>query len=102
MIRRPPRSTLFPYTTLFRSDDLRPAPILEVHDDPAFVAVDGPEARAFHPLSGAHSAGGVTSRRFPLHPLRPQVTPKHRAKRSGHHLGKVENSDTPERPVSWD
>src|SRR3712207_6634815 len=25
MIRRPPRSTLFPYTTLFRSLDLRPA-----------------------------------------------------------------------------
>src|SRR5256885_4335833 len=25
MIRRPPRSTLFPYTTLFRSDPLRPA-----------------------------------------------------------------------------
>src|SRR5258708_19938119 len=24
MIRRPPRSTLFPYTTLFRSDDTRP------------------------------------------------------------------------------
>src|SRR2546422_2838007 len=24
MIRRPPRSTLFPYTTLFRSDDERP------------------------------------------------------------------------------
>src|SRR3712207_8902368 len=24
MIRRPPRSTLFPYTTLFRSDDLAP------------------------------------------------------------------------------
>src|SRR3712207_7175961 len=23
MIRRPPRSTLFPYTTLFRSDDMR-------------------------------------------------------------------------------
>src|SRR3712207_7028278 len=28
MIRRPPRSTLFPYTTLFRSlDGLRPLPI---------------------------------------------------------------------------
>src|SRR3989475_7776215 len=27
MIRRPPRSTLFPYTTLFRSNDLAP-----VHD----------------------------------------------------------------------
>src|SRR5438309_9087036 len=25
MIRRPPRSTLFPYTTLFRSNQLRPA-----------------------------------------------------------------------------
>src|SRR5258707_1969340 len=24
MIRRPPRSTLFPYTTLFRSNDLEP------------------------------------------------------------------------------
>src|SRR3712207_8172222 len=28
MIRRPPRSTLFPYTTLFRSDFLR-----EIHED---------------------------------------------------------------------
>src|SRR3712207_6859174 len=26
MIRRPPRSTLFPYTTLFRSSACRPAP----------------------------------------------------------------------------
>src|SRR6202022_4793230 len=26
MIRRPPRSTLFPYTTLFRSRHLRPVP----------------------------------------------------------------------------
>src|SRR5258708_13822767 len=37
MIRRPPRSTLFPYTTLFRSlvfDDQRPrAESLLVHDD---------------------------------------------------------------------
>src|SRR5258707_9909987 len=27
MIRRPPRSTLFPYTTLFRSLPLRPRPL---------------------------------------------------------------------------
>src|SRR5258708_12911597 len=34
MIRRPPRSTLFPYTTLFRSPPLRPGAyvLLEVHD----------------------------------------------------------------------
>src|SRR3989442_6618316 len=31
MIRRPPRSTLFPYTTLFRSHTFRPSPIDE-HD----------------------------------------------------------------------
>src|SRR3989442_6866215 len=29
MIRRPPRSTLFPYTTLFRSDHLEPARLRE-------------------------------------------------------------------------
>src|SRR5690348_17452215 len=34
MIRRPPRSTLFPYTTLFRSERLR-----ERRGDPAVVAV---------------------------------------------------------------
>src|SRR3712207_7397742 len=39
MIRRPPRSTLFPYTTLFRSFDVRPATtdgrdhVLEPGDD---------------------------------------------------------------------
>src|SRR3712207_7345841 len=30
MIRRPPRSTLFPYTTLFRSDEERVVSILRV------------------------------------------------------------------------
>src|SRR3712207_8099514 len=33
MIRRPPRSTLFPYTTLFRSREAVPA-------DPSFSALD--------------------------------------------------------------
>src|SRR5687768_17991133 len=31
MIRRPPRSTLFPYTTLFRSADARPPAISPAH-----------------------------------------------------------------------
>src|SRR3712207_8096765 len=34
MIRRPPRSTLFPYTTLFRSED-RAAGLLHRHGVPA-------------------------------------------------------------------
>src|SRR3712207_7169906 len=35
MIRRPPRSTLFPYTTLFRSDSLVWGKSPNVHHDPA-------------------------------------------------------------------
>src|SRR3712207_8831945 len=33
MIRRPPRSTLFPYTTLFRSLSTRPYPRRALHRD---------------------------------------------------------------------
>src|ERR1043165_7862587 len=43
MIRRPPRSTLFPYTTLFRSQ-ARPAPVVLVED-------------AAHQLAGRVEAG---------------------------------------------
>src|SRR3712207_7408778 len=35
MIRRPPRSTLFPYTTLFRSADLEPVLVVADVDRPA-------------------------------------------------------------------
>src|SRR5260370_27986205 len=52
MIRRPPRSTLFPYTTLFRS--LRARPAREV--DPPRAHLD-----AAH-LVGAAAVGGVSGR----------------------------------------
>src|SRR3712207_7977300 len=39
MIRRPPRSTLFPYTTLFRS---REAPLHRLHVEDGHVRLDGP------------------------------------------------------------
>src|SRR3712207_8000976 len=38
MIRRPPRSTLFPYTTLFRSEDIRT--YTEFADDPVDALTD--------------------------------------------------------------
>src|SRR3712207_7185149 len=38
MIRRPPRSTLFPYTTLFRSADLAGGRLL--HDPPDLLGLD--------------------------------------------------------------
>src|SRR2546422_5250245 len=55
MIRRPPRSTLFPYTTLFRS--------VRVDEPPLLAAVVG----AVHPAAGggAHHrvhAGGLAGR----------------------------------------
>src|SRR3712207_8974385 len=40
MIRRPPRSTLFPYTTLFRSGNV-PPPEIEMAFDWAQLAEDG-------------------------------------------------------------
>src|SRR2546430_13648167 len=40
MIRRPPRSTLFPYTTLFRSS------IPGISDQPAFLASEQDQHRA--------------------------------------------------------
>src|SRR3712207_7722993 len=45
MIRRPPRSTLFPYTTLFRSvvgrRGTRPGRLQKYHDDVALLRVGG-------------------------------------------------------------
>src|SRR2546422_6014999 len=38
MIRRPPRSTLFPYTTLFRSNEALHQKV-EVYDDTVFIVV---------------------------------------------------------------
>src|SRR3712207_8637467 len=41
MIRRPPRSTLFPYTTLFRSDPARGPPDRLVDDHLVLPRVEG-------------------------------------------------------------
>src|SRR3712207_7104282 len=65
MIRRPPRSTLFPYTTLFRSDARRIAPeqagrhVLEQHvDEVAAAVVAGQGAAARGAQAMVHSRGG--------------------------------------------
>src|SRR2546429_6642590 len=43
MIRRPPRSTLFPYTTLFRSVSVR-----QVADDVAMLVLDSADHKVNH------------------------------------------------------
>src|SRR3712207_8501800 len=59
MIRRPPRSTLFPYTTLFRSPDARPPSGRAVEgqapgvlERPADPEAGGRGRRADHPPPG--------------------------------------------------
>src|SRR3712207_8894620 len=41
MIRRPPRSTLFPYTTLFRSNELSALQAHFTNSAPAIADIDG-------------------------------------------------------------
>src|SRR3712207_7127612 len=64
MIRRPPRSTLFPYTTLFRSGALRLArglmPVMRkfLVDEWEAAASSGADAVVYHPkaMGGYHVA----------------------------------------------
>src|SRR2546422_8131379 len=48
MIRRPPRSTLFPYTTLFRSMDARPLRFLQGFPGAVDVQRHGPREGGNH------------------------------------------------------
>src|SRR3712207_7791084 len=57
MIRRPPRSTLFPYTTLFRSCPDRPVPPLMDLTRPL-----SPEAHLLAPCSAASRGRSRSSR----------------------------------------
>src|SRR3712207_8771953 len=52
MIRRPPRSTLFPYTTLFRSHP----------DDVALATEGGGQGSGIHAVCGAGPGGRSASR----------------------------------------
>src|SRR5256885_2677573 len=54
MIRRPPRSTLFPYTTLFRSHEFRRA-YLPTHDRPGDRPTPRILARDYSQSPGSHA-----------------------------------------------
>src|SRR3712207_9524766 len=58
MIRRPPRSTLFPYTTLFRSDVLG-EPVGEVPDVERDAQLVGDPAGVVRVLDAAAAAGAA-------------------------------------------
>src|SRR5256885_11849248 len=52
MIRRPPRSTLFPYTTLFRSADNRPLLVMRSNLWASGYDVDGTDQTSLGQFSG--------------------------------------------------
>src|SRR3712207_7489750 len=63
MIRRPPRSTLFPYTTLFRSSaTLAAAEALALAEAAEETHVTLPAAEPFSHYQGAAARGGATYR----------------------------------------
>src|SRR2546430_12424590 len=66
MIRRPPRSTLFPYTTLFRSVLEARAPAADDGDAQArtlqVLALDGLPHHRGSPVGEAHRRGRVAAR----------------------------------------
>src|SRR2546430_13443288 len=73
MIRRPPRSTLFPYTTLFRSPQgAEPSGVLVVLDERVGrVVVNGQKILRFHQVGGhtriAVQPGGHVAHRSEEH-----------------------------------
>src|SRR3712207_8244318 len=67
MIRRPPRSTLFPYTTLFRSDQRDPADVLSaLRPETALVWIETPT----NPLLNVVDVEAVAAR---VHERAPEV-----------------------------
>src|SRR3712207_7184551 len=62
MIRRPPRSTLFPYTTLFRSADDRPrAPKLLLIGTPVLEIPKHPQVRHLGYVSDADKFDAIAA-----------------------------------------
>src|SRR5947208_10703173 len=53
MIRRPPRSTLFPYTTLFRSGEEGPDPHVHRRHTDAFYMLEGEDRKSTR-LNSSH------------------------------------------------
>src|SRR3712207_6879806 len=92
MIRRPPRSTLFPYTTLFRStrvreDDLR-ARMAAAHVDDGLAEVRdaAPGVEEHRPAALAHQRDDLLDRR-----MREREVVRARVERSEEHTSELQS-----------
>src|SRR2546427_12342985 len=78
MIRRPPRSTLFPYTTLFRSrqlPDLDPVPRENGDQEAVALRVVADVGRARHASHHLHFLTGLVARHRRIIPARHENLP---------------------------
>src|SRR3989442_10052378 len=73
MIRRPPRSTLFPYTTLFRSVGTEPVPVVGVEGEAATAR--GEAQRRIEQEAGAAGAARAHAQRSEEHTSELQSRP---------------------------
>src|SRR5580658_10704290 len=89
MIRRPPRSTLFPYTTLFRSHRARPR-AAEVHLERAAVPVDARDEIGRH-TSELQSPCNLVCRLL-LEKKKTKIKLKHHKKKKKNNTKKIINS----------
>src|SRR2546426_12352610 len=111
MIRRPPRSTLFPYTTLFRppvlehdvgargeaARDREAVGRLEVHRDRALVAIHGHERRRLAAaVRGAQARRVAANGVLHLDHIGAQVAEQHRAVRTRELVREVEDAEAVE------
>src|SRR5256885_4843401 len=62
MIRRPPRSTLFPYTTLFRSGEIGRGPFEIGNGTGGLAGIHGEGTEQFSPSSFAYSVDRKSTR----------------------------------------
>src|SRR5438270_8942989 len=94
MIRRPPRSTLFPYTTLFRSDDRshHRGPAHGAHDESRPVPDRGRRDRKSTRLNSSHSQ--ISYAVFCL-----KKKNRRRTRRDGHTRTSPDTSATPVTPT---
>lgn len=80
-----------------RPEDRLAARILQIDDDAALVAVDGPVAGAFRAHAARHAAGGIPLRRLDLDHVRAHVAEEHGAERTGHDLRQIQYADACQR-----
>src|SRR3989449_5233283 len=82
MIRRPPRSTLFPYTTLFRSLELLGRDLDQGHVEPLGYPAGG--CPLGEGIGGAATDGGQ-------HAVSPQLLAEHHGQRSEEHTSELQS-----------